>query len=116
MPWWSWVLIWIGLVLGLLGMLAFFGWSLFRKTMAAGREAAALLEKAEILSERSGDMRYTEFHSAIFEDPDHLRAEREQAAYDRAVARQARRDQRIRRAKILVKADPLRYSNLGKRT
>lgn len=116
MPWWSWVVIWAGLVLGLLGMLASFGWSLFRKALAAGREAAALLEKTQILSERSADMRYAEFHSAIFEDPAQLRAEREQAAFDRRIARQARRDQRVQRAKILVKADPFRYSNLGKRT
>lgn len=116
MPWWSWVVIWAVLVLGLLGMLAYFGWSLFRKVMAAAKEAGALLEKTEILSQRSGDMRYAEFHSAIFADPDTLRAEREQAIADRQVARQARRDQRVRRGKILVKADPLRYSYLGKRT
>ena len=116
MPWWSWVVIWAVLVLGLLGMLAYFGWSLFRKVMAAAREAGALMEKAAILSQRSGDMRYTEFHSAVFEDPDALRAEREQAIADRRVARQARRDQRVRRGKILVTADPFRYSYLGKRT
>ncbi|WP_295121342.1 hypothetical protein [uncultured Leifsonia sp.] len=116
MPWWSWVLIWTVLVLGLVGMLAYFGWSLFRKVMAAAREAGALLEKTAILSERSDDMRYTEFHSAIFDDPDELRARREQDVADRRVARQARRDKRVRRAKILVKADALRFSDLGKRT
>ncbi|WP_426623984.1 hypothetical protein ACPPVW_15570 [Leifsonia sp. McL0607] len=116
MPWWSWVVIWTVLVLGLLSMLGYFGWSLFRKVMAAAREAGALMEKAEILSERSGDMRYTEFHNAVFEDPDKLRAEREQAIADRRVTRQARRDQRVRRGKILVNADPLRYSYLDKRT
>lgn len=116
MPWWSWVVNWTVLVLGLLGMLAYFGWSLFRKVMAAAREAGALMEKTAILSERSADMRYTEFHSAVFEDPDELRAQREQAIADRRVARQARRDQRVRRAKILVKADAFRFSDLGKRT
>jgi len=116
MPWWSWVVIWAVLVLGLLGVLSYFGWSLFRKVMGAAQEAGALMEKAAILSERSGDIRYTEFHSAVFEDPDALRAEREQAIADRRVARQARRDQRVRRGKILVTADPFRYSYLGKRT
>jgi hypothetical protein len=116
MPWWSWVVIWAVLVLGLLGMLAFFGWWLFRKVMAAAREASALLEKTAILSERTRDIRYTEFHSAVFDDPDTLRAAREQAKAERRVARQARRDQRVRRGKILVNADPLRYSYLGKRT
>jgi hypothetical protein len=116
MPWWSWVVIWAVLVLGLLGMLAFFARSLFRKMMAAAHEAAALLEKADILSQRSGDMRYTEFHAAVFQDPDDLRARHEQAIADRRVARQARRDQRVRRGKILVNADPFRYSYLNKRT
>ncbi|MEY9953685.1 hypothetical protein [Leifsonia sp. EB34] len=116
MPWWSWVVIWVVLVLGLLGMLAFFAWSLFRKVMAAGREAAALIAKADILSQRSADMRYAEFHSAVFADADVLRAEREQAVADRQVARQARRDRRVKRGKILVNADPLRYSYLNRRT
>ena len=116
MPWWSWVVIWAVLVLGLLGMLAFFAWWLFRKVMAAGREASALIEKAEILSRRSDDMRYAEFHSAVFADSDVLRAEREQAVADRKVARQARRDRRVRRGKILVNADPFRYSHLNRRT
>jgi hypothetical protein len=116
MPWWSWVVIWAVLVLGLLGMLAFFAWWLFRKVMAAGREASALIEKAEILSRRSDDMRYAEFHNAVFADSDVLRAEREQAGADRQVARQARRDRRVRRGKILVNADPFRYSYLNRRT
>lgn len=116
MPWWSWVVIWAALVLALLGMLAFFAWWLFRKVMATAHEAGALMEKAEILRQRSGDMRYTEFHSAVFDDPDELRAQREQATADRRVARQARSDQRVRRGKILVKADPFRYSYLNKRT
>lgn len=116
MPWWSWVVIWVVLVLGLLGMLAFFGWWLFRKAMAAGREAGALIEKADILSQRSADMRYAEFHSAVFADADVLRAEREQAVADRQVARQARRDRRVMRGKILVRADPFRYSYLNRRT
>ena len=116
MPWWSWVVIWVVLVLGLLGMLAFFAWWLFRKVMAAGREASALIEKADVLRQRSNDMRYTEFHSAVFADADLLRAEREQAVADRQVARQARRDRQVRRGKILVRADPFRYSYLNRRT
>jgi len=116
MPWWSLVVIWAVLVLGLLGMLAFFAWWLFRKVMAAGSEASALIEKADLLRQRSDGMRYTEFHSAVFADADVLRAEREQAVADRRVARQARRDRRVRRGKMLVNADPFRYSYLNRRT
>lgn len=115
MPWWSWVVIWAVLVLGLFGMLAFFAWWLFRKVMAAASEASALMQKADILGERSADMRYAEFHSAIFVSPDELHTQREQARADRQVARQARRDQRVRRGKILISADPFRYSYLNKR-
>ncbi|WP_129586648.1 hypothetical protein [Microterricola viridarii] len=42
MPWWSWWLIWGGLVLALLGMLAYFGVTLFRKAAAGARELGEL--------------------------------------------------------------------------
>ena len=116
MPWWSWLLIWIVLVLGLLGMLAFFAWWLFRKLMAAAHEASALLEKTEILSRRAEELREEPFHPAVLADAGELRAAREQTIADRAVARQARRDARVRRGKLLVEADPFRYAHLTKRT
>lgn len=116
MPWWSWLVIWTVLVLGLLGMLAYFAWSLFRKLMAAAREATALLEKAEILQARVDDLQEEAFHSAVFADAAGLRQERLQARADRAFAKQARRDTRVRRGKLLVKADPSRFEFVTRRT
>lgn len=115
MPWWSWLLIWIVLVLGLLGMLGFFAWWLFRKLMAAASEASALFEKTEVLSRRAEELT-EEFHPAVFADAGQLAAERTQARAERARARQARRDTRVRRGKLLVRADPHRIVFPTRRT
>jgi hypothetical protein len=116
MPWWSWLLIWTGLVLGLLGMLAFFGWWLFRKVMAAAKEASALIEKADVLQIRADQLADEAFHPAVFADASVLAAERQQAAAEKAFAKQARRDARVRRGKLLVKADPSRFAHVTRRT
>ena len=116
MVWWSWLVIWTVLVLGLLGMLGFFAWWLFRKLMGAAREAAALLEKSETLERRAEELGDEVFHAAVFADPTQLRDERTQARARRAIVRQARRDERVRRGKLLVAADPFRYVHLTKRT
>jgi flagellar biosynthesis/type III secretory pathway M-ring protein FliF/YscJ len=116
MPWWSWLVIWTVLVLGLLGMLAFFAWWLFRKLMSAAREASALLDKTEILTRRAEELRDEPFHPAVLADATELRDRRTQALADRAIARQARRDARVRRGKLLVNADPFRFAHLIKRT
>jgi hypothetical protein len=119
MPWWSWLVIWTVLVLGLLGMLAFFAWWLFRKVVAAGREAAALMDKAEVLSRRAEEL-HERFEPAVLADADELRAEREQQRAERAYARQARRDARVRRGRLLVDVDPAtvpdRFAHLSRRT
>lgn len=115
MPWWSWLVIWGVLVLALLGMLAFFAVRLFRKLMAAAAEVTALAEKAQVLSQRADELREVPFRAAVFQDADELRAGREQALADRAVARQARRDARVRRGKLLVNADPTQFSHLTRR-
>jgi hypothetical protein len=119
MPWWSWLLIWTVLVLGLLGELAFFAWWLFRKVVAAGREAAALMEKTEVLSRRADEL-YERFEPAVLADAEELRAERDDWLAGRAIARQARRDARVRRGRLLVDVDPAtvptRFAHLLRRT
>ncbi|ODA91066.1 hypothetical protein ATY41_06620 [Leifsonia xyli subsp. xyli] len=116
MVWWSWLLIWTVLVFGLLGMLAFFAWWLFRKLMAAASEAAALLDSTEILTRRAQEVREGPFHPAVLLDATQLRDRRTQALADRAFVRQARRDSRVRRGKLLVNADPFRQTHLTQRT
>jgi hypothetical protein len=115
MPWWSWLVIWGVLVLGLLGMLALFAVWLFRKLMAAAADVSDLAQKAEILSRRAEELRDPPFHPAVFDDVSELRGERELANAERANARQARRDSRVRRGKLLTSADPSQFSHLNQR-
>jgi hypothetical protein len=115
MQWWSWLVIWGVLVLGLLGMLALFAVWLFRKLMAAGAELSDLADKAQILSRRAEELRDPPFHAAVFDDASALRDERELAKAERANARQARRDARVRRGKLLISADPSQFSHLNQR-
>jgi hypothetical protein len=115
MPWWSWLVIWGVLVVGLLGMLALFAVWLFRKLMAAAAEVSDLAQKAEILSRRAEELRDPAFHAAVFDDASALRDERELARAERANARQARRDARVRRGKLLISADPSQFSHLNQR-
>jgi hypothetical protein len=116
MPWWSWLVIWTVLVLGLLGMLALFAVSLFRKVMAAGREISELAAKADVLSGQSSQLADPPFRTAVFADAAQLGDERADALVARAFARQARRDARVKRGKLLVDADPSAYAYLTKRT
>ena len=50
MAWWAWLIIWTVLVLGLLGMLAWLGWRLFKK-------GAAVFRALEELGDRGAGVR-----------------------------------------------------------
>ncbi|WP_150309046.1 hypothetical protein [Planctomonas psychrotolerans] len=101
MPWWSWILIWGGLVLALLGMYAYLGVRLFRKATAALRELALLAEKTQLLSARSADVAGRDFTPAVLRDyPDVV------DDYRRVLdVREARRENRIARGRLLTSAD-----------
>ena len=77
---------------------------------------ADLLAKTEVLSRRAEELREEPFHPAVFADLAELHEERSERLAERAVARQARRDARVRRGKLLVQADPNRYAHLIRRT
>ena len=116
MPWWSWVVIWVVLVVALLGMLTLFGFRLFRKLMATLDELGRLADKTELLHRRSEELREERFQPAAFADAGALRAAHEQDIADRERRRQARRDSLVKRGKLLVKADPQQFSHLTRRT
>lgn len=103
MPWWSWVLIWTGLVLGLLSMLVWFGFALFKKVMAT---ASALHDLGDLVAgvtlgqETPAQGR---FRPAIFTNPTDLYLALELVQRDRALRRQRRRDSLISRGKLFVK-------------
>jgi hypothetical protein len=106
MPWWSWLLIWTGLVLALLGVLAAFGWILVRKGLRVLRQLEALTGMlATLESEPPTDAEPRPI--AILADRSELLRRYELAGRDRDERRSQRRADRIRRGKLLVKHNPI---------
>jgi len=105
MPWWSWVLIWTGLVLGLLGMLAWFGLRLFRKSMRTLRALEGLGRPADPDPHAlAAEFEPEPFTPAVFRS----RQELSDAVLVRRAAgarrRQLRRDRLIQRSKLVTYA------------
>lgn len=84
MPWWSWLLIWTGLVLALLGMLVWFGFRLFRQAMATGAALSDLSDRISAVGQGSGAPQPARFRSAVFQDPGDLYATLELRRIERA--------------------------------
>jgi hypothetical protein len=105
MPWWSWVLIWVLLVLAMLGMLALFGWWLFRKGMTAFEALGELSSKLELLDAASEAVAPDRFTNAILRDRDEVRNAHRVLAELRADRKRLRRERRLTRGKLLVTAD-----------
>ena len=101
MPWWSWILIWTALVLGLLGMLAFFAVSLFRKLMRAMDALVTLGDQVSALDTNISELQAPSLRPAIFEDKNVLAYQYEINRYARAERRQRRRDALVNRGKLL---------------
>ena len=116
MPFWSWIIIWAVLALALLGMLAYFGYRLFRKLMAALEALGELSEKAALLDDAAESLRDAPFEPAVFADAGALSRQRRLAKAASLRRRQARREKRLERGRLLVKADPQQFSYLVKRT
>jgi hypothetical protein len=109
MAWWGWALIWTGLVLGLLGMLAWFAIRLFRQAMKTADALAELGEKMALLDAAFADadaaaQQKPRFSPAIFQDAAELSFLRQQDRAERGRRRQGRRDARIDRGKLLTHA------------
>lgn len=108
MPWWSWVLLWTVLGLGLCGMLAGFGITLFRKLMKAADALAELGDQVAGLDfgadEPAAGGTATRPTPAVFQDPFALLAEVERLRAERTHRRQLRHDSLIVRGKLLRNA------------
>lgn len=102
MPWWSWVLIWTGLVLGLLAMLAWFGFALFKKGMATVRALQELGARVGDVTRGLEAPAQSRFRPAIFTDPVDLYLALEVVRHDRGQRRQRRRDSLIARGKLVT--------------
>ena len=108
MPWWSWILIWGGLVLALLAMLALLSWWLFRKAVGVMEELGRLAEKTEALgrmSDQLADTADADVVPAVLRDRVEVSLEHDARVHERAVRRRMRREKRIARGKMLTRAD-----------
>lgn len=114
MPWWSWVLIWTGLVVLLLAVLIVGALYLWRKLRAATVELERLSELesefADLVAQRVPE--YTPRRLALLRDRDEVRAERELAVEAADDRRSARRERKLARARALTHADPMQYAHL----
>ena len=111
MPWWSWVLIWTGLVLGLLGMLAWCAVMLFRKLTVLADAVGALGDLVSDLDTDPAAKPPPPRRPAIFADRYELALTVDLQRTARERRRQERRDRRIARGKLLqhgpiVRPDP----------
>jgi hypothetical protein len=112
MPFWSWIIIWGGLVLVLLAMLGFLGYRLFVKLVAALDALGELSEKTALLDAAAEDLAAERFHPAVFADAAELSHARRVEKAARRRRREALREKRVVRGRILVNADPQQYSHL----
>ncbi|TFC81949.1 hypothetical protein E3T24_14430 [Cryobacterium sp. TmT2-59] len=101
MPWWSWALIWSGLILGLLGTLAWFGFSLFKKLMATVDALRDLGGQVAALGRDQAPPEQAQFRPGIFQNREDLQLAVELLRDERQHRRQARRDSLIARGKLL---------------
>lgn len=117
MPWWSWLLIWTGLVLVLLAVLAVSAWWLFRKLIALQSELSNLGELLEQLQARAEELvaPYQPRRIAILRGLSEVETERRLLLDERAQRRLARREARLARARLLITADPMRFASIARK-
>lgn len=102
MPWWSWLLIWSGLVLILLAVLSWFAVALYRKSLGTLRALESFSDQVSAVDlDLPPDS--VPFTPAVFADSAVLSHNVEQRRGDRAHRRQLRRDARILRGKLIHK-------------
>lgn len=103
MTWWAWVLIWAGLVLALLVMLALFAWWLFRKAMRLFDDAADLADTAGVLE--IDDVELPRQQIAVLSSMRDIRHREDARRAHRAERRRLRRERRMTRARHITMVD-----------
>ena len=101
--WWGWLLIWTGLVLALIAVVALLGWRLVKRFLALLDDFFALTEKIAILDGVATDGEARPMN-AILRDGDEVRATSGARFARRADRKHARRQARIQRGKMLTTA------------
>lgn len=120
MPVWSWILIWVALVVILLGVLAVCAWTLFTKFMALMAEVERASGVVDELQRRADEFerlaeRPTPRPNAVVRGLAAVERERQALAAEREERKTARREARIAHAKMLVKSDPMQYAHVAKK-
>ena len=101
MPWWSWILIWSGLGLALLALLALFGVNLFRKVMTLANAVGAIGTRVSAATAQPDEpAAVTTRLPAIFDSRDRLAEVIADRRFGRLQHRQLRRDRAIHRGKL----------------
>lgn len=114
MPWWSWILIWGGLVLLLLGVLVLGAVLVVRKAAALMPEVdrlEALQRELAELAEESVEP-YRRRPVALLRGGRTVRQERSEFVDRRDERREAKRERKLDRAKGLIHADPMQFRHL----
>lgn len=116
MPWWSWVLIWVGLVLILLSVLGTLGYWLFKKAVLLQGELASLEVLLEAFEKRAQTLvSFTPPRSnAIVRGLREVQVERGALREALDETKEQRREQRLQRGRDLTTADPSQFEHLVK--
>lgn len=105
MPWWSWILIWGGIIAAGVAMLILLGLHLFRKAAGVGRELSALAYKSELLHSYAEELTADTSEPAVLQDPAIWREIRQTRKDERDGRKLIRRESRINRGRLLLRAD-----------
>lgn len=107
MAWWAWLIIWVLLVLGLLGMLAWLGYRLFQKFRGALAALEELTDKLGRLTENLDELAVDHPPRAMVVGYGEVARQRELHQERRAELKQARREARLARGKLLIRPESI---------
>ena len=106
LAWWAWLLIWSGLALALVAVLALGAWWLFRKSLTVLDDLADLADTAEILGVDEAELPAPTI--AVLADLREIRAREDARRAHRARRRSDRRRRRLVRARAITSVDASR--------
>ncbi|MCU1439466.1 MAG: hypothetical protein JWP85_463 [Rhodoglobus sp.] len=104
--WWGWLLIWTGLGLALVAMLALFAWWLFRKSLRLLDDLSALAETTAILE--VDDPVLPRQQLAVLAELRDIRSREDARRARRSNRRRQRHDRRMTRARRITSAEAAR--------
>jgi hypothetical protein len=104
--WWGWLLIWTGLALGLLAMLALSAWWLFRKSLRLLDDVSALADKTSILD--IDEPVLPRHQIAVLAELREIRRREDARREHRADRRRAKREGRMARARRITTLEAAR--------